>query len=168
MSNYRSEYEEYYKNINNKSNNNQKLRYLPISKKGGNHIYDVGRNDEQVKYFSKDYWIKRLIMELSGSLILLTIFMGLKYIKNDYVQRAYILSKAVITSSFNYDATIEAFNNYKFGTLKIKEINIGSFTVEDLKSDKISIRINSFIEYLKNSMNTQRIEYIFITRSAII
>lgn len=157
MSNYMSEYEEYYKNINKKNNDNQKSRYLPKSKKINKSIYSIGRNDEQAKYFSKDYWIRRIIRELSCAIIILAIFMGLKYIKNDYIQKAYIWSKGILTNSFNYDETIEVFNNCEFGTLKIRELNLGGFTVEDLKSDKINNRMNSFIEYLKNVMNTQRI-----------
>lgn len=168
MSNYMSEYEEYYKNINKKNNDKQKSRYLPINRKSNNHIYDVWGNNEQVKYFSKDYWIRRIIRELLCALVLLTIFIGLKYIKNDYVQKAYVWSRGLITSSFNYDKTIETINNYELGTLKIKELNVGGFTVEDLKSDKISARINEFIDYLRNSMNTQRLHYILTISSAII
>ena len=162
MSNYMSEYEEYYKNINKRNDDKHKSRYLPINRKSNNHIHAALANDEQVKYFSKDYWIRRIIRELSCALVILTIVIGLKYIKNDYVQKAYIWSRSLIISSFNYDETIEAFNNYEFGTLKIKELNVGGFTVEDLKSDKISARINSFIDYLKNIMNTQRLQYILI------
>lgn len=157
MSNYMSEYEEYYKNINKKNNDNQKSRYLPLHQKNSRSIYSIGRSNEQVQYFSKEYWVRRIIRELSCALVILTIFICLKYIKNDYVQKAYIWSKGIITSSFNYDEMIEAFNNYEFGTFRIKELNIGGFTVEDLKSDKINRRISNTINYLKSLINTQRV-----------
>ncbi|MDO5517919.1 MAG: hypothetical protein Q4F66_10210 [Clostridium sp.] len=160
MSNYMSQYEEYYKNINkknNKNNNKQASRYFPGRRRDNKPIYSspMAKN-EQVRYFSRDYWFRRIISELSGAMIILVLFMGFKYIKNDYIQQAYRWSKNVMTSSFNYDQTIEAFNNSEIGTVKISELNIGGITVEDLKSEKISSRVNNLIEYLKNKMIIER------------
>lgn len=157
MSNYMSEYEEYYKNINKKNDDTQKSKYFHSHKKGNSSIFSIERSNEQINYFSKEYWIRRIIRELSGALAILTIFICLKYIKNDYVQKVYIWSRGFIASNFHYDETIEAFNNYEIGMFKMRELNIGGFTVEDLKSDKINSRVNNTLNYLKNLINTQRI-----------
>lgn len=156
MSNYMSEYEEYYKNIN-KKNNDNKSRYIPLNSQKREGGYLIGRNDEQVKYFLKDYWIKKIIIQFLCSFGILIIFVSFKYIKNDYIKRVYIWSKGAISSDFQYDEAVEALNNCELGTFKIKELNIGGFTIEDLKSDRINYKINNFLEYLRNSMNTQKI-----------
>lgn len=157
MSNYMSQYEEYYKNINKRNNNKESTGYLPRRKRDIKSIYSIQLGDnEQVRYFSRDYWIKRMIRELSGAMIILVLFIGLKYIKNDYIQQAYGWSKNIITTNFNYDEAIEAFSNCEVGTYKVNELNIGGITVEDLKSEKISNRVNNFIDYLKNKMIIQR------------
>lgn len=157
MSNYMSQYEEYYKNINKRKNDRQASGSGYLPRRESKSIFSLpAGNNEQVKYFSRNYWIQRIIRELSGAMIILVLFVGLKYIKNDYVQQAYRWSKYLITTSFNYDEAIDAFNNYEVGTFKVNELNIGGITVEDLKSEKISSRVNNFIDYLKNKMIIQR------------
>lgn len=157
MSNYMSQYEEYYKNINKRNNNEKTCKYLPSRRGNDKRIYSLPTsNGDSAVFFSQEYWKKRIVKDISGAMILLTLFSGLKYIKNDYTQQAYKWSKNIITSNFNYDATVDAFSRCQFGGFKVNELNVGGFTVEDLKYEKISSKINNFIEYLKNKMIIER------------
>ena len=111
---------------------------------------------EPVAFFSQDYWRKRIIRDVSGAMILLILFAGMKYVKNDYTQQAYIWTRGLITSNFNYDETIDSFSRCQVGGYKVNEINVGGVTVQDLKSDKISIKVNNLINYIKNKMVIER------------
>ena len=157
MSNYMSQYEEYYKNINKRNNDEKNSKYLPNRKRNDKHIYSLPMSDgEPVAFFSQDYWRKRIIRDVSGAMILLILFAGMKYVKNDYTQQAYIWTRGLITSNFNYDETIDYFSRCQVGGYKVNEINVGGVTVQDLKSDKISIKVNNLINYIKNKMVIER------------
>lgn len=152
MGNYRSAYEEYYKNINKKTNDKEHSKYLPLDK---NIDVSLRNKETEKKYFTKRYWIKRFEREIAGALILVTLFAGLKYIKINEVQKIHIICKQSLMQNFDYDSSIEAFNNVEIGTFKIRDAKIGDFKVEDLKFENLKLKMNNFINYIRNQSSTQ-------------
>ena len=142
MGNYASAYEEYYKNINNKSKEKEIRNRKQHLNRNGARKYEV-HADEEVIYFSKKYWIRRIQIELVGSLALLSCFMVLKYVDTPYTRGAYLWCRNAVVSEFNYDQSIEAFNSMEIGKYKVKDFRIGAFKIEDLKSENFSIFIQS-------------------------
>lgn len=143
MSDYRSAYERYYKNINNaargKKDNN---KYLPLSDSfiGPKSMRGAGSNDGQGNYL-----IKRIIRELIGATLLLVIFFGLKFIPLEQVRNIHSISKQAVSQNFDYDKSIETFSY----------INIGNFKLDDLRTENLKVKASEFINYLKNISNTQ-------------
>lgn len=147
MGNYTSAYEEYYKNLNNKSMHKESEKKHPfLNKSSNNNLKSV--SNEQISYFTKNYWIKRIERELIGSLILLSCFIGLKYTNVQDVNKFYILCKQAVASEFNYDKSIEDFNSIEIGAFKTKDVRIGMFKFEDLKYENLKENIEHFKEYL--------------------
>lgn len=140
MSDYRSAYERYYKNINNTANGKKESnKYLPLS----------SRNDSSMnlKYGTRakissqgNYFVKRMIRELVGAMLLLVIFFGMKFIPLNQVQEVYTISKQTLTQTFDYDKCIETFSYVK----------IGNFKLEDMKKNNIKLKVSQFVDYLKN------------------
>ena len=146
MGNYTSAYEEYYKNLNKKTMNRESEKKYFFNKSNNNNLKQVA--NEQISYFTKNYWIKRIERELIGSLILLLCFIGLKYTKVQNMDKFYILYKQAVVSEFNYDKSIEAFNSIEIGNFKTKDVRIGMFKFEDLKYENLKENMEHFKEYL--------------------
>ncbi|WP_160687274.1 hypothetical protein [Clostridium sp. C2-6-12] len=149
MSSYRSAYESYYKNINKtvKGENNKisikdKKVDAFISSRYGANLKSKDKILENL--------IKRAITELTGATILLLFFVGLKYIPSTQVKELYIKCKGTIEQDFNYNGTIDAFNEMYIGKLKGKDIKIGEFTADDLKIENLKAKAANFMENLKN------------------
>lgn len=148
MSSYRSAYENYYKNINNTAKGN----------KDNNKNFTLGKSS--VRHgVSNDTMgniiIKRVIRELTGATILLLFFLGLKYIPIPQVKEMHIKCKQTLSQNFNYNGSIEAFNNIQIGNIKGKDLQFGGFTTEDLKIENLKARASNFMEYLRNSNTMQ-------------
>ncbi len=151
MGNYSSAYEEYYKNINNKSITKESGNRGPFLNRGVNNTQSnkfQSCNAEEIYYFSKDYWIRRIERELAGSLALLACFMGLKYTNIKNVQDFYKWCKQNVVSEFNYDQSVEVLNSMEIGTFKTKDFKIGTFEIEDLKSENLKTEMKNFKEYI--------------------
>ena len=87
MTDYRSEYERYYKNINGSHSSRESTRHLFSRSKNRDFIgisYS-GRNS-YMSYDKRGNIAKLLIRQLEGSLILLVIFVGLKAAPSPQVQ----------------------------------------------------------------------------------
>ena len=148
MSIYRSAYENYYKNINKtvKGTNNRfsirdKRADELISSKYG---VDLRSKDKMIEKL-----IKRLITELTGATILLIFFVAIKYIPLIQVRELYIKCKDTIEQDFNYNGTIDAFNEMYIGKIQGKDLKIGEFTAEDLKSENLKVKAANFMENIK-------------------
>ncbi|AQS08547.1 hypothetical protein CLOBY_06570 [Clostridium saccharobutylicum] len=156
MNNYRSAYENYYKNINNRAKGKQdSIRYSPLGKKRDDLIkspYGISKSSE---FNFKQFFVKRIMRELIGAAILLLLFVGLKYIPANQVSQVHNTCKEVLNQQVNYDESIDAFNNVEVGNFKMKDLRIGDFTLEDFKSNNLKVRTSNFIEYLKNRSNSQ-------------
>jgi len=156
MSIYRSAYENYYKNINNaakgKKDNN---KYSSQGKKTGNFM--SSKYGIKIKYNDRimNTLIKRIIRELTGAIILLLFFLGLKYIPLNQVKEMHIKCKQTLEQNFNYNEYIDTFNTIKIGNIEGKNFNIRDITLEDLKIDNLKIKASNFMEYLKNNSNLQ-------------
>lgn len=150
MGNYASAYEEYYKNINNRSRDNEQRKNSFFRNNKTNNDFMM-HSDNKIRYFTKSYWIKRLERELAGSLVLLSCVAGLKYSNNQEMNKFYVLSKQTIMSQFDYDQSIEAFNSIEIGNFKVRDVRIGQFKVEDLKYENLKKSIENFKEYLNQT-----------------
>lgn len=154
MGSYRSAYEDYYKHINNTTKGKKnKKNHLILGKKTNNSIgsrygSDMKNNDNLMNIL-----IKRATKELTGAIILLLFFLGLKYIPSTQVQEIYTGCKYTINKSFNYNEYIETFSTMQIGNIKGKDLKIGSFTVDDLKIENLKAKTSNFMEYLKNNSN---------------
>lgn len=151
MGNYSSAYEEYYKNINNKSITKESSNKNPFLNNRASKILNnktKHNGTENMDYFSTDYFIKRVEMKLFLSLALLISFMGLKYTGIKSVQEFYKWCKHNVVSEFNYDQSIEVINSIEIGTFKINEIKIGEFDIEDLKYENLKTGVKNFKSYL--------------------
>ena len=146
MGNYASAYEEYYKNLNNKSRDNETKKSSPFKNRSNNNF--MIDSDRGSKYFSKSYWETKVKRQLAGSLVLISFFAALKYSGVENVNKYYSFCKQSILMPFNYDESIEAFNSVEIGTFKIRDIRIGQFKVEDLKHENLKKGIENFKEYL--------------------
>ena len=146
MSDYRSAYERYYKNINNtakgKKERNNYLSLGSINDRNTNSRFGIG---EGINNKPGHYLVRRIIRELIGSTLLLVIFFGMKVIPLTQVNEAYNLSKQVLSEPFDYDECIETFS----------DVTIGDFKVEDIKSNNIKAKVSQFMDYLKNVSQTQ-------------
>ena len=156
MGSYRSAYEDYYKNINSKAKGKKdKKNHLSSGKKTNNPIgsrygSNMKNNDKIINIL-----IKRVTKELTGAIILLLFFLGLKYIPSTQVQEMHTTCKQIINKSFNYSEYIDAFSTMQIGNIQGKDLKIGSFTIDDLRIENLKSRTFNFMEYLKGNGNIQ-------------
>lgn len=145
MSDYRSAYEKYYKNINNFANGRkQEKKYFSLIGKGDNEINSRYRGEARLNN-DGNYLVKRIVRELIGATLLLIIFFGMRIIPLTQVKGVYNLSKQTLSQTFDYDKCIETFS----------DVTIGGFKVEDIKSNNIKVKVEQFMNYLKNVSHTQ-------------
>lgn len=150
MTDYRSEYERYYKNINGSHSSRESTRHLFSRSKNRDSIgisYS-GRNS-YMSYDKRGNIAKLLIRQLEGSLILLVIFVGLKAAPSPQVQSVREKAKFFINQTFEYDAAIDTMNNMDVAGFKMQNLHL-----ENLKSQNIKNAFYGFIEYMKNINNT--------------
>lgn len=151
MSSYRSAYENYYKNIN--SNDKRKRDHLILGRKTDDRhkpIYNIKDKNTMMNFF-----IKRIITELTGATILLLFFLSIKYIPSSKSDQIYSKCKQVLNYNFNYDECIDAFNQIEIGNIKGEDLKVGDFSTEDLKIENLKVRAANFIEYIKNNKSEQ-------------
>ena len=153
MSSYRSAYENYYKNINKvaKGTNN---KYLIRDKKADNSISSKCGINLRSKDTIIEILIKRVITELTGAVVLLLFFTGLKYIPVDQVNELHIKCKQTLEENFNYNGAIDAFNGMYIGNIQGKEFRIGDFTAEDLKIENLKVKAENFMQYIRDDGNS--------------
>jgi hypothetical protein len=152
MGSYRSAYEEYYKNINNTAKGKKdKKNYSIIGKKTDNSINPRYGNNMKNNDKIVNILIKRITKELTGAIILLLFFVGLKYVPSAQVQEIHIKCKQILNENFNYSEYIDVFNSMQIGNVKGKDLKIGNFTIDDLRIDNLKAKTSSFMEYLKSS-----------------
>lgn len=152
MSYYRSAYENYYKNINKAAKGKNNI-YSKRDKKADNSISSKYSFDLKSKDGVKEILIRRVITELTGALILLLFFVGLKYIPTAQVKELHITCKETLEKEFNYNDAIDAFNKMYIGKIQGKDLRVGNFTAEDLKIEKLKAKAADFIEYIKVNSN---------------
>ena len=156
MSSYRSAYENYYKNINNAAKGKKDSnKYFTLGKKADNsisskHGININYNDKMINAL-----IKRIIQELTGATILLIFFAALKYSPSTEFNEMHIKCKQTLEQKLTYDEYIDAFNTIQIGNKKGKDLSIGGFTTEDLKTENLKIKASNFMEYIKNNSNLQ-------------
>lgn len=156
MSNYRSAYENYYKNINNVAKGNKdNNRKFTLSKKADKSIKPQYGVDKTYNNNIINVLIKRAIKELTGATILLLFFVGLKYISLTQVEDMHIKFKQALSQNFNYNESIESFNAMQIGNIKGKDLKIGDLTTEDLKIQNLKAKVSNFVEYLKKTSTMQ-------------
>lgn len=152
MSDYRSAYENYYKNIN-KAVKGKNNIYSKRDKKADNSISSKYSINLKSGDGVKEVLIRRVITELTGALILLLFFVGLKYIPAAHVKELHIECKEALEQEFNYNGAIDAFNKTYIGKIQGKDLRIGNFTAEDLKIEKLKAKAAEFIEYINSNSN---------------
>lgn len=96
MGDYKSQYEKYYSNMNNKKKNNN--TYI-------------------------DNFIKKLIIQLSGALVLFGTLLIIKAIPLEETKNAYIVSKDVLNKEFNINETVMAINIPEFQDYKERTLD---------------------------------------------
>lgn len=148
MSSYRSAYENYYKNLN-KEANGLNNRHLARDKKADKCISTKYNVNLKSKDKIIEVLIKRVTTELTGAAILLLFFVGLKYIPSAQVREMYINCKGTLEQDFNYNQSIDAFNEMYIGKIQGKDLKIGDFTLEDLKVENLKAKALNFMEIIK-------------------
>ena len=145
MSDYRSAYEKYYKNINNVANGKREgNKYFSLTGRSNSEISSRYSGGARLNN-NGNYLVKRIIRELIGAMLLLVIFFGMKVIPLTQVKEAYNLSKQTLSQNFDYDKCIETFG----------DMTIGDFKVQDIKSNNIKAKVGQFMDYLKTISHTQ-------------
>lgn len=149
MNNYREAYDNYYKNINKRSNikNNENNNLFPIK----NRKIMYGNNNEVNNILSKAYWIKRVSRELIGSMVLIVLFFGLKYSPLEGTKNIYIKCENLLNTNLTYNQSIEALKTIEVGTFKGENFNMNGITFEDLKSDNLKKEFQEAMNYIKNN-----------------
>lgn len=153
MNNYRSAYENYYKNIN-KIAKGTNTKNLTRDSKVNSYIsskYGINLNSKDT---IKETLIKRVITELTGATVLLLFFTGLKYIPVSQVNELHIKCKQTLEEDFNYNRAIDVLNGMYIGNIQGKDLSIENFTAEDFKIENLRMKAANFIEYIRNNVDS--------------
>lgn len=149
MNDYRAAYENYYRNINKKTNvniNEDKSSLRPKKKeknyRSNNKIEDL---------VSKEYWIKRLEREMAGSAVIIVVLFGLKCVPSEGVTSIYTKCKNILNTNVTYDQSIDILNGIEIGTLKGQNFNINGFTFDNLKKENMKKEFIDCMNYIKNN-----------------
>ncbi|GAA0077299.1 hypothetical protein UT300005_16770 [Clostridium sp. CTA-5] len=151
MSDYRSEYEKYYKNIMKQGKNTNVKTYLPSKTKNTslNNIY--GSRGNEVKSKSTTLTTK-FIRQLIASLMLLILIFSFKVIPLSKAKQLYIISKNMINQNINYSNVIQTINTLKslnvkekaeeyMNVFKTKTKEIGETSVKEKIKDKYCLPV---------------------------
>lgn len=131
MGNYRAQYEKYYGSVKGKTSGpkNKSQGYLGNSKAKVEGIENLSGR-----------LIKKIILQLVGAAVLLTLLFVIKMIPLEGTQEAYIVTKKMIDEDFNINDTVMAINidgteEYKEQALdyidEIKSLLIGEQTLKE-------------------------------------
>lgn len=151
MDNYKSAYENYYKNINNVNKDRNKF----VAKDKRNNIttsLKYGSNKKNEDNIM-NYLIKRITRELTGSIVLLLFFIGLKYIPLSQVEDMYVKCKQTLNYNFSYNDCVNAISMIKIGNIEGKDMNIKNFTMDDFKIEDLKTKASNFVDYIKQNSN---------------
>lgn len=158
MTDYRSEYERYYKNINRSISQKQSKKYLfsGFRDRSSLNLPYASREYGGADYSSRsDRLVRKFIRQLEVSLALLAFVFGLKALPTP--ETSYVLNgtKYYLNMPFEYDQTIDAMNQMDVAGFKIENLHL-----ENLKSQNIKNNLSEFMEYLKNvkDMNNVKVE----------
>lgn len=154
MNDYRVAYENYYRNINKKTNVNiQEDKNSFWSK---NKMKNRGSNNKIEELVSKEYWIKRFEREMVGSAVIIVVLFGLKCFPAEGTTSLYIKCKNILNTNLTYDQSIDVLKGIEIGTFKGKNFNINGFTFDNLKKENMKKEFIDCMSYIKN--NSFRIE----------
>ena len=158
MTDYRSEYERYYKNINRSVSQKVSKKHLFSSfrDKSSLNLPYVNKGYGGADYSSRsDRLVRTFIRQLEISLVLLVFVFGLKALPTP--ETSYVLNgtKYYLNIPFEYDQTIDAMNQMDVAGFKIENLHL-----ENLKSQNIKNNLSEFMEYLRNvkNMNNVKVE----------
>ena len=156
MSSYRSAYENYYKNINNiEKEKKENHKFFTLGNKADNsNSFKYGINTKYNDTMTNAL-IKRIIRELTGAILLLLFFITLKYIPLTQFREMHTKCKQTLEYNFNYNDSIDAFNQIQIGNMKGKDLKIGNFTTEDLRVENLKAKTSNLIEYIKSNGELQ-------------
>ncbi|MBW6408825.1 M23 family metallopeptidase [Clostridium weizhouense] len=140
MSDYRSEYEKYYKNIMKQGKNTNVKTYLPSKGKNISLNNICGSMGNEVKNKTTTLTTK-FIRQLIASLILITLMFSFKVISLSKNKELYIVSKNIINQNITYSNVIQTINSLKGLNVKEKaEEYINVFKTKTKEIGKISVK----------------------------
>lgn len=150
MTDYRNEYERYYKNINRTVNGNEQKKHLLFKSREKNSVMMPYRSrNGDISYSTRDHFVKVFIRQLEGSLILLAIFAGLKAAPSESARLVRSQIKYTINKTFEYDTTIDNVSKMNIAGFELQNLHL-----ENIKSTNIRNGLYGFMDYLKNINNT--------------
>lgn len=120
MGRYNSQYEDYYSLLRKKNNIRHPVKY---NSNGFN-------NNSKNRNSQSNYFMKRIIRDLSGVLILFLVIISCKVMVNPKTQAVYSYSKQLINKTYDYKTIVAQIENIKFNDLQ----NWFQNFIENLKS----------------------------------
>lgn len=141
MNSYRSDYQSYYKNINNAvKGKKDNSKYSIMGKKTDKLISSRYGVNVKGKDNIKNIIIKRIISELIGAISLLLIFSFLNYTPVESIQYIHNECKKRLEENFNLDQY----------TTTLKSMQIENMKIENLQIDELKTNIYKLMEQLKS------------------
>lgn len=151
MNDYKAAYENYYRNINKKSNlkiqEERERNLFPIK----NREINYKKNDSFQNILSKEYWIKCITRQTIASMIIILFLFGVKCLPLEYTKSLYVKCRNTLNTDLTYNQSIEVLKDIKIGTFKGKDFNIDGFTFDDLKKENIKKEFLEYNDYIKNN-----------------
>ncbi|MGG7176784.1 peptidoglycan DD-metalloendopeptidase family protein [Clostridium paraputrificum] len=150
MVDYKSQYERYYGNMKKKAPGRVQSRDT-----GMESLY--GRKGNGSQNFGEKL-VKKFILQLVGSLMLLVLFLGIKMIPIEGAKEAYVVSKEAVDKNFDINEAVIAVNipnveNYKETALdyidEIKSLITGDKTLKDSIKEEYMIPVVGKIKSLE-------------------
>lgn len=153
MTDYRSEYERYYKNINRTVGGSEHKKHLFFKpREKDSMIVPYRSRNEDISYSTGGRLVKIFIRQLEGSLILLAVFAGLKAAPSESTRLAHSQVKYAMNQTFEYDTTIDNVSKMNVAGFELQNLHL-----ENIKSTNIRNGLYGFMNYLKNINNTSNI-----------
>lgn len=149
MNDYREAYENYYRNINKKTNVN--IQEDKSSFWSKNKVKNYRSNNKIEGLVSKEYWIKRVERELAGSAVIIVILFGLKCFPSEGTTSLYIKCKNILNTNLTYDQSVDILKGIEIGTFKGQNFNINGFTFDNLKKENVKKEFIDCMNYIKDN-----------------
>lgn len=149
MNDYRVAYENYYRNINKKTNVN--IQEDKSSFRSKNKVKNYTSNNKIESLLSKEYWIKRVEREVAGAAAIIVVLLGLKCFPSEESTSLYIKCKNILNTNLTYDQSIDILKGVEIGTFKGQNFNINGFTFDNLKKENIKKEFINCMNYIKNN-----------------